>query len=178
MSDFAQLHLHFTDHVQWRYEVIRPLVLFADRAVTQRAQETHLHPDTVRSFTRRFQPQGMLGLFPATVEVVPPSRRSHVPEAVVQETPGSRAFTMASGIANWRGSSCQLPPPPSQYCQKALAAVPRARQRALPFETITAYPTAEARREVMTLYAQGWSKRSISRFLQVSRPTITRGFAF
>ncbi len=26
--------------------------------------------------------------------------------------------------------------------------------------------------EVITLYAQGWSKRSISRFLHVSRPTI------
>jgi transposase len=26
--------------------------------------------------------------------------------------------------------------------------------------------------EVITLYAQGWSKRSISQFLQVSRPTI------
>jgi hypothetical protein len=54
MSDFAQLHLHFTDHVQWRYEVIRPLVLFADRPVSQRAEETQLHPDTVRRFTRRW----------------------------------------------------------------------------------------------------------------------------
>ena len=26
---------------------------------------------------------------------------------------------------------------------------------------------------MITLYAQGWSKRSISRFLHVSRPTIT-----
>jgi transposase InsO family protein len=33
---------------------------------------------------------------------------------------------------------------------------------------------AAARLEVITLYAQGWSKRSISQFLQVSRPTITR----
>src|SRR5258705_9551336 len=31
---------------------------------------------------------------------------------------------------------------------------------------------AHARLEVITLYAQGWSKRSISQFLQVSRPTI------
>jgi hypothetical protein len=54
MSDFAQLHLHFTDHVQWRYEVIRPLGLFADRPVSQRAEETQLHPDTVRRFTRRW----------------------------------------------------------------------------------------------------------------------------
>ena len=32
----------------------------------------------------------------------------------------------------------------------------------------------QARREVLTLYAQGWSKRSISQVLHVSRPTITR----
>src|SRR4030095_10383990 len=69
MSDCAQLPLHFTDHVQWRYEVIRPLVLFADRTVAQRAEETHLHPDTIRRFTRRFQQQGMAGLFPP-----PPAR--------------------------------------------------------------------------------------------------------
>jgi transposase InsO family protein len=31
---------------------------------------------------------------------------------------------------------------------------------------------AQARLQVITLYAQGWAKRSISRFLQVSRPTI------
>jgi hypothetical protein len=85
MSDFAPLPLHCTDHVQWRYEVIRPLVLFADRPVSQRAEETQLHPDTVRRFTRRFQQQGMLGLFPDTVEVVPPRRGRPVPEAVRQD---------------------------------------------------------------------------------------------
>src|ERR671915_2480820 len=31
MPDFAQLQLHFVDHIQGRYEVIRPGVLFADR---------------------------------------------------------------------------------------------------------------------------------------------------
>ena len=25
LRDFAQLQLHFVDHIQWRYEVIRPL---------------------------------------------------------------------------------------------------------------------------------------------------------
>ena len=54
MPDFAQLQLHFLDHVQWRYEVIRPVVVMQDRTVAQRAQETQLHPDTVRRLTRRF----------------------------------------------------------------------------------------------------------------------------
>jgi len=36
----------------WRYEVMRPLVLFGDRTATQRARETHTHPDTVRALRR------------------------------------------------------------------------------------------------------------------------------
>ena len=84
-AEFAQLQLGFVDQTQWRYEVIRPLVLFADRTAQQRAQETHTHPDTVRTLRRRFRQQGMLGLLPADVEVVPRKRTSPVPEAVRQE---------------------------------------------------------------------------------------------
>ena len=54
MSEYAQLQLHFVDSVQRRYEVIRPIVLLGDRTVAQRAEETQLHPETVRDFTRRF----------------------------------------------------------------------------------------------------------------------------
>ena len=60
-AEFVQLQLGFVDRTQWRYEVIRPLVLFADQTVQQRAQETHTHPDTVRILRRRFRQQGMLG---------------------------------------------------------------------------------------------------------------------
>ena len=35
----------------WRYALIRPLVLLAEGTPTQRAAETHTHPDTVRTFT-------------------------------------------------------------------------------------------------------------------------------
>src|SRR5262245_56817265 len=70
-SDFAQLELRFVDQIQWRYELIRPLVLFENCPATQRAQETHIHPETVRKLLRRFQRQGMLGLLRDGVEVVP-----------------------------------------------------------------------------------------------------------
>ena len=80
MQDFAQLQLHFVDQLQWRYELIRPLVLFAEGTAIQRAQDTHTHPDTVRTFTRRFHQQGMLGLLPDTLEVVTPGRRRRVPD--------------------------------------------------------------------------------------------------
>ena len=85
MADFAQLELHFVDHVQWRYEVIRPFVLFDDRTTAQRAVETHTHPETVRKLTRRFRHQGILGLFPDQTEIVTPSRGQQVPPEVVEE---------------------------------------------------------------------------------------------
>ena len=45
MQDFAQLQLQFVDQIQWRYELIRPLVLFADGTPAQRAADTHTHCD-------------------------------------------------------------------------------------------------------------------------------------
>src|ERR687885_1947454 len=83
--DFAQLELHFVDQIQWRYELIRPLVLFAEGTPTQRAAATHTHPDTVRTFTRRFRAQGMLGLLPHDIEARPRGRTKRVPAAVRQE---------------------------------------------------------------------------------------------
>jgi hypothetical protein len=74
LRDVAQLPLQFMDQIQWRYEVIRPLVLLDEGTPTQRAEETHTHPDTVRTWARRFRQQGMLGLVPGSVEVVPRGR--------------------------------------------------------------------------------------------------------
>ena len=85
MTDFAQLQLHFVDHVQWRYEVIRPLVLFHDRTAAQRAAETQTHPETVRKLTLRFRQQGTLGLFPEHTELSRPRRGQPVPVAVMEE---------------------------------------------------------------------------------------------
>jgi hypothetical protein len=84
-AEFAQLQLGFVDQTQWRYEVIRPLVLFADRTAVQRAYETQTHPDTVRKLQRPFQHQGMLGLFPSHVEVIIRERAKRIPDAVRQE---------------------------------------------------------------------------------------------
>jgi hypothetical protein len=83
--DFAHLHLHFVDQSQWRYERIRPLVLLEEGTATQRAQDTPTHPDTVRTFVRRFRQQGLLGLLPDDVEVAHRRRASRVPEAGRQE---------------------------------------------------------------------------------------------
>jgi putative transposase len=58
---FAQLHLRFTDPVQFDYEVIRPIVLFA-QPVAERSDETEVPRTTVREKAKKFVTEGMLGL--------------------------------------------------------------------------------------------------------------------
>ena len=71
--------LRFLDPTQQRYELIRPLLLCPERTATQRAQETGTHPETVSRLKRRFDQQGMLGLVPATLDVLPAHRQLRVP---------------------------------------------------------------------------------------------------
>jgi Helix-turn-helix domain len=105
LVDDAQLQLRFVDSVQRRYEVIRPIILLGERTAAQRAEELHLHPDTVREWLRRFQHQGMLGLLPAQTAVVPPSRGKAVPVAVVEALAHLKRSIPALAIANSPGFS-------------------------------------------------------------------------
>ena len=82
LPDFDQLQDLFRDPIQRRYEIIRPLILFHDRTAIQRAKETHTHPETVGTLKRRFAQQGMLGLSPDSVDIVPSGSRPRVSNAV------------------------------------------------------------------------------------------------
>ena len=174
-SDADDPRLPFDDPTQQRYEVIRPVIVTGDRTVSERAQETGTHPDTVSRLKRRFEKQGMLGLIPDTVEVVPARRRRRVSDEVVEELRRLKGLYDGFGYRelariiwykfNDRISHATVrrlwpdlsPPPPEQ----------------LPLLDYHSYPErSQARLEVIQLYFQGWSKTSISRFLHVSRTTI------
>ena len=174
-AEFAQLQLRFVDQTQGRYEVIRPLVLFADRTATQRARETATHPDTVRAFHRRFRQQGMLGLLPATVEVGQRERAGPIPTDVREEI--DRLKGLYSGfhyreLARIVFCKCAYPlddKPAKLLWQQS----PVPTQHQLELWTYHTHPNRyQARLQVVKLYYQGWDKLSLSRFLQVSRPTV------
>ena len=179
-AEFAQLQLSFVDQIQWRYEVIRPLILFADRTAQQRAQETETHPDTIRTLQHRFQRQGMLGLVPANLKVTPRGRAKRVPDAVRQEVDRLKAlysgfhyrelarilfFTFGYPIHHntvkqlWQQSPITAPQGPARLDYRAHA------------------DRFHARLQIVRLYYQGWDKVSLSRFLQISRPTVDRWIA-
>lgn len=60
-EDFAQYKLHFVDDIQHDYEVIRPIVLFAE-TVAERSRQTGIERTVVGAKARRFATAGMLGL--------------------------------------------------------------------------------------------------------------------
>ena len=162
------------DPTQQRYDLIRPLLLCPERTATQRAQETGTHPDTVGRLKRQFAQQGMLGLVPDTLEVLPVRRQLRVPDTVVQElqrlkglSQGFRDRDLARIIFHTTMHRLTGQTARRLWDRLPPAAPPR------PLLDSHRHPApASARLEVITLYAQGWSKRSISQFLQVSRPTI------
>ena len=79
-EDFAQYKLHFVDDIQHDYEVIRPIVLFAE-TIAERSRQTGIERTVVGAKARRFAMEGMLGL--VDQRLVNPGRKGHVyPEAV------------------------------------------------------------------------------------------------
>src|SRR5256885_255083 len=175
--DFAQLQLQFVDQIQWRYELIRPLVLFAEGTPTQRAEDTHTHPDTVRTFLRRFRQEGMLGLLPTDIEVAPRPRASRVPEAVRQEIARLKAldndfqYREIVRIIFYKCGYRLHPTTAKRLWQQSQPAL----QEALALGDYHSQGDRyQARVQVIKLYYQGWTKRSISRVFHVSRPTIDR----
>jgi len=174
-EEFGQLRLGFVDPMQWRYEVIRPLVLFGDRTATQRAHETQTHPDTVRTLTRRFRQQGMGGLLPSGHRQGPQRRAPRSREAVRQEVDRLKALYPGFHYRELaRILSYKFETPINDKTAKRLWMRSEvAPQGQLPLGPYHTQPDrTQARLQVIALYAQGWEKRSISRFLQVSRPTI------
>jgi hypothetical protein len=174
-SDFAQLELRFVGQLPWRYELIRPLVLFENRPATQRAQETHTHPETVRKLRRRFQQQGMLGLLRDGVEVVSQAPSPRVSEVVIEEIgrlkalyAGFHARDLARIVFYTLGERID-----HKTAQRLWQQSPVVSQEPLPLgDDHTQAGRYQAHLQVITLYAQGWEKISISRFLRVSRPTV------
>jgi transposase InsO family protein len=177
MSEYAQLQLRFVDSVQRRYEVIRPIILMGDRTVAERAEETQLHPETVRDLTRRFRQQGMLGLLPEHTEIVTPSRGKAVSEKVLEELARLKALYDGFGYRElarilWHQTHERID---DKTVKKLWQQSPTPVQGGLPLPAYHSHPQRyQGRLEVIKLYYQGWTKRSICDFLHVSRPTVDR----
>jgi transposase len=174
-DDFAQRKLTFVDHMQWRDEVIRPVVLWQDTTPQQRAHETQTHPLTVRRLVRQFRERGMLGLLPGSLEVVGTRGAPRVPEAIRHEI--HRLKALYNGFHDRKLARILFITCGYRVDHQTVKAIWQERalslQGQLDLWDYHGDPDRyRARLQVIKLYYQGWEKLSISRFLRVSRPTV------
>jgi transposase InsO family protein len=174
-AEFAQLQMSFVDQTQWRYEVIRPLVLVADRTAPRRAKETETHPDTVCKLQRRFRQRGMPGLLPDNMEVMIRGKTTRTPEAVRQEL--DRLKALYDGF-HYRELArilfIKFGHPIDHKTVKTIwqaSAVSMQGQLGL-WDYHAHSDRYQSRLQVIKLSYQGWEKVSIIRVLKVSRPTV------
>lgn len=172
-SLFPQLQLVFSDPVQERYEVARPLLLGEPITAKERAQQTQKHPQTVRRYVRRFENHGMGGLFDDDTNIVP--HCGSVSEAVRSEVlrlkvlyPPLHLREIANIIYATLGARVD-----HKTVGRILERHPLAHQQRLPLPKFHDYKEPyQARVEVVKLYYRGWNIQSISGFLGVSRKHI------
>jgi hypothetical protein len=155
--------------------VIRPIVLLADRTPRQRADETDTHPSTVRTLTRRFRQQGMVGLLPEDVEVTVRARVPRVPVVVRQEIDRLKALHdgfHSRELARILFITCGV-----SIDHKTVKALWQASavscQGHLGLWDYHAQPDRHrARMQVIQRYDHGWNTGSMSQYMHVSRPTV------
>ena len=179
-ADFQQLQLHFVDHVQWSYELIRPLVLFQEptpQTTRERAQDARVHPRTVQRHLRYFQQRGMRGLVPELRNMQQWPRSRQVPETIVREV--LRLKSLYSGFSYREIARIIFITKAYAIHHQTVKAIlgthPVAAQGRLALLDYHDLPDRyQARLQIIKLFYQGWCKQSISAVLRVSRPTIDK----
>jgi transposase InsO family protein len=170
VEDFAQYKLHFVDDIQHDYEVIRPIVLFAE-TVAERSRQTGLERTVVGAKARRFAMEGMLGL--VDQRLVTPGRKGHVyPEAVAahilyvkQLYPPIHDREIVRIVQRKFGYTTNHHT--VKHCLERFALPVQLELNLLAFsEFADAY---QARWTVVRMWYEGWNKQSIAGCLQMAR---------
>jgi transposase InsO family protein/transposase len=180
-EDFAQYKLQFVDYIQHDYEVIRPIVLFAE-TIAERSRQTGIERSSVGDKARRFVMEGMLGLVEQRVGQA--GRKGHVyPEAVAaymlyvkQLYPPIHDREVVRILQRKFGYHTNHHTVHRFFARHALPV-----QLELQMPVFTAFTEAyQARWTVVRMWYEGWNKQSIAGCLQLSRThvyTILEAFA-
>ena len=169
--EWEQIELLCAWEEQIEYERIRPLVLFGE-PVPERSVETGTPERTLSRRIAAFREEGMESLFgspKAKRKVLPPAIRRKIVDLKAEHPPLN-----LEEIANICGALFDRRP--DGHTVKAVleeSAIPRKLVRRFePYHE--AGHLADSRRAVVTLHGEGWSDKSIARYLKVDRSTVYR----
>lgn len=172
---FSQLHLRFTDPIQFDYEVIRPIVLFA-QSTNSRSQETEVPRTTVREKAKQFVMEGMLGLIDQRSTAVS-NREEGFPDPIAKHIlylthlyPPIHYREIVRIIGNKFGYKTD-----HKKVQRFLERHPIPVQLELDITHFHDFDDAyEARWAVVRMFYEGWEKKSIAAVLKLARSHVTK----
>jgi hypothetical protein len=169
-EEFEHIRRQFIDPIQHDYEVIRPIVLFAETAA-ERSRQTGVERTVVGDKARRFVLEGMLGLTDGRAEAA--GRKGHrYPEALAgylvylqQLYPPIHVRELARIVQRKFGYKTN-----HHTRKRFLEPYDTPRQLALALTTFAALADAsQARWTVVRMADEGWNKKSIADCLTLSR---------
>jgi len=169
--EWEQIELLCAWEEQREYERIRPLVLFGE-PVSERSAETGASERTLYRRIAAFGEHGMESLFgspKAKRRVLPPAIRRKIVDLKAEHPPlNLEEIANVCGVLFGRR--------PDGHTVKAVleeSAIPRKLVRRFePYHE--ADDVRESREAVVTLHREGWSDKSIARYLKVERSTVYR----
>jgi len=169
-EEFEQIRWQFIDPIQHDYEVIRPIVLFAETAA-ERSRQTGVERTVVGDKARRFVLEGMLGLTDGRAEAA--GRKGHrYPEAIAgyivylkQLYPPIHLREIARIVQRKFGYKTN-----HHTLKRFLEPYDTPMQLELGLTTFAAFADAyQARWTVVRMAYEGWNKKSIADCLKLSR---------
>ena len=171
---FAQLQLRFTDPIQFDYEVIRPVVLFA-QSTNSRSLETEVPRTTVREKAKQFAIEGMLGLVDQR-STANSNREEGFPEPIARHIlylkhvyPPIHHREIVRIIDRKFGHTTD-----HKKIQRFLERHPIPVQLELKLAHFHEFEDAyEARWTVVRMFYEGWNKKSIAAVLKIARSHVT-----
>jgi putative transposase len=169
-DDWEQLELLCAWEEQREYERIRPLVLFGE-PVPRRALETATSERTLYRRISSFERKGMESLFgslPAKRRLLPDSIRRLILD-LKAEHPALNAYEIANICYVFSGRKPDVRTVGSVLDEEPLPL--KAFRRFAPYHEM---PATERRKAVVTLHYEGWTDKSIARYLKVDRSTVYR----
>jgi transposase InsO family protein/transposase len=171
-DDYDQLKEKFIDDVQDRYESIRPLILFEDVSIKERAKQTGSSKNTIKKRVKQFKQHGMRGLFDSR-ELPKKIRNWNIPQDVIDEI-----FDLLSIYPNFKYIEiCHIIDHKFGYkltpyqVKTIIEENPHPIQRKIPIIPTDPY---KLKVEIVKRYYSGWKVTTLSEFYKLSRRHVRR----
>ncbi len=171
-DNYSQLKEKFIDYVQDRYESIRPVVLFEDISIKERAKQTGSSKNTIKRRVRVFKQHGMRGLFDSQ-DLPERVKKWEIPQDVIDEIfdllsiyPAFKYIEICHIIDHKFGY--KLTP---YQVKTIIEENPHPIQRKFPIIPTDPY---KLKVEVAKRYYSGWKVITLAKFYELSRRHVRR----